>query len=287
MASRVQGNVAAIVVLYRPDESVPDNIVSYADQVTCVYAVDNSEAPDPDIRRRMQALPNVTLIANGANLGIATALNIGIRTAISHGYERLLTMDQDSTATTGMLRELSACMDSDPAIGLVSPVHQQVGGVPRVVEPGCRDVLTAMTSGNLLRAAAYERVGGFMEELFIDQVDNEFCLRLHRAGLKVMETGDAVLIHRVGDVRRHRFPYPAYSSNHSALRRYYIARNRLVVGEMYRQEHPEFRAFELSQMRKEVVKIVLYERHKYLKLKMVLRGIRDYRRGVLGEYPER
>jgi rhamnosyltransferase len=132
-----------------------------------------------------------------------------------------------------------------------------------------------------------QQVGGFMEELFIDQVDNELCLRLWREGYRVMEAGDADLLHRVGDVRKHRFPYPAYSVNHSALRRYYITRNRLWVGRMYRDDHPEHDRFERAQIRKDLVKIVLYEGEKTRKLAMMWRGWRDYRAGRLGEYPGR
>ncbi len=287
MPSREDHAIAAVVVLYRPDASVVENVSSYADQVSRVFAVDNSEQPEPGFGERLSAVGNVTYLVNGTNLGIAAALNVGVRTAAAAGYTRVLTMDQDSTATPGMVDVLAACMDADGSIGLVSPVHRQVGGSPRDVDPGCHDVLTAMTSGNLVRILAYETVGGFMDELFIDQVDNEFCLRLHRAGLRVVEAGDATLIHRVGEVRKHRFPYPAYSANHSALRRYYIARNRFAVGEMYRADYPEFRSFELAQLRKDVVKIVLYERQKCLKLRMIRRGVRDYRRGVTGPYPGR
>lgn len=279
--------IAAVVVLYRPDSRVLENLASLADQVARIYVVDNTEAPDVGLVQCLASCPMVAYHANHANLGIATALNLGVRAAMADGYVRLLTMDQDSTATSGMVAALGSCMDSDTRIGLVSPVHQQVGADPREVEPGSRDVLKAMTSGNLVRAEAYLRVGGFMEELFIDQVDNEFCLKLHRAGFRVVESGDAVLHHRVGEVRRHSFPWPCFTTNHSAVRRYYMTRNRLVVGAMYSDDHPEYRAFELRQLAREVVKILLYEKHKWLKIAMILRGFRDYRRGVLGPYPGR
>jgi rhamnosyltransferase len=275
---------AAVVVLYRPDRSVLENVMSYADQVGAVYAVDNSEQPDEGFVAELHKTPNLTYLAIGENLGIATALNRGVEAAVADGKKWLLTMDQDSTATAGMVDALWACARTDPEIGLVSPIHQQVGGARREAAPGCHDVLTAMTSGNLVRASIFPLVGGFMDELFIDQVDNEFCLRLHRHGLRVVETSEAELTHRVGDVRAHRFPYPAYSSNHSPLRRYYIARNRAVVGEMYADDYPEFGAFERRQMLKETVKVVLYEDDKLEKLRMIRRGLRDARAGRLGAY---
>jgi hypothetical protein len=54
---------------------------------------------------------------------------------------------------------------------------------------------------------------------------------------------------------------------------------------MYRDSFPEFRHFELRQVVKDVVKILLYESQKAEKLLMMAKGYRDYRRGRLGSYP--
>ena len=123
-----------------------------------------------------------------------------------------------------------------------------------------------------------------MDDLFIDQVDCEFCLRLGLKGYRVIEVGGAILHHRVGAVTHHRFPYPAFTSNHSPLRRYYIARNRFHVAAMYRAEYPEYGRFEMRQMAKETVKILLYESSRLAKLHMMWRGWRDYRAGRLGKF---
>jgi rhamnosyltransferase len=275
------------VVLYRPGLEVLENIKSYLTQVEVTYAVDNTDEPDPSFLSRLKSLPRVIHFANKRNLGVAAALNIGARRALADGYERLLTMDQDSVATPGMVQAMLACF-SGPGVGkvgLVSPFHAQVGGAVRVPSGRCAQVLTPMTSGSLLDLDAYEGVGPFMEELFIDQVDNEFCLRLRAAGYSVLEAGEATLHHRVGDVRFHRFPAPMYSTNHPPVRRYYITRNRFWVGRMYRDSFPEFRRFELRQVGKDVLKILLYEGQKGQKLLMMARGYRDYRRGRLGPYP--
>ena len=280
--------MAAVVVLFQPPATVLENVASYAGQVSAVFAIDNTPEPDAGFVAALREVPGLTYIANGANLGIATALNIGARAARDAGFAWVLTMDQDSTATPGMVGRLMACaLGASGRVGLVSPVHRQVGGVEREVSRDCHEVLTAMTSGNIVDVAALESVGWFMDDLFIDQVDNEICLRFWRQGFRVLEAGDADLVHRVGDVRKHRFPYPAYSSNHSAIRRYYIARNRLWVGRMYASDHPEFGRFERAQLRKDILKIVLYEREKGRKLAMIWRGWRDYRAGRLGAYSGR
>jgi rhamnosyltransferase len=277
-------DIAAVVVLYEPGADVLDNIESYRSQVGHVIAVDNTVEPTDFIRVAL-AERSIEHLPLGENTGIAAALNTGCRRALELGYTWALTMDQDSTASPGMVPSLLGCAATDSErTGLVSPVHHQVGGEPRTVDAGCHEVLTAMTSGNLVNLAALGSVGWFMDDLFIDQVDNELCLRFWRAGLQVLECGDAHLAHRVGDLRKHRFPYPAYSSNHSAIRRYYITRNRLWVGRMYADDYPQFGRFERRQQIKDVVKIVLYEREKASKLAMVLRGWRDYRAGTLGAF---
>jgi rhamnosyltransferase len=278
--------VAGVVVLYRPGSEMLANVGSYLDQVEVLYAVDNTEQPKPSFVSALERLPKVSYVANGGNLGVAAALNIGARRALAEGYEWLLTMDQDSTATPGMVDAMRACLAEPLAAnaGLIAPRQVQVGGKAREPRGRCVEVFTPMTSGSLVSLSAYSAVGPFLEELFIDQVDNEFCLRLHAAGFAVLEAGEATLLHRVGSVRRHRFPLPMYTTDHPPLRRYYMTRNRFYVGKMYRDRFPAFRRFELRQAVKDVVKVLLYEGEKWQKLHMMARGFLDYRRGRLGPY---
>jgi rhamnosyltransferase len=278
--------VAGVVVLYRPGPEVLENVGSYLDQVDALYAVDNTEQPEVSFVSTLSALPRVSYVSNGGNLGVAAALNVGARRALAEGYEWLLTMDQDSTATPGMVDRMLACSVEPLAAnaGLISPHQVQVGGAAREPRGCCAEVLTPMTSGSLVRLSAYSAVGPFMEGLFIDQVDDEFCLRLHTAGFKVLEAGDATLMHRVGHVRHHRFPLPLYTTDHPPVRRYYMTRNLLYVGRLYRERFPEYRRSSLKQIGKDLIKIVLYEGSKSAKLRMMVRGYRDYRQGRLGPY---
>jgi rhamnosyltransferase len=280
-------DIAAIVILYRPGAGVPSDIALVAAQVDHVFAMDNTEQPDPALANELSRFANLTYIALGDNLGVAAALNRGMERVRASGHSWALTMDQDSTPEPDMVERMLACLiaDEDPdTIGILSPSHHQVGGNPPEFTTGCVPALTAMMSGNLLRVSAWENAGPFMEELFIDRVDTEYCLRLATRGFRVMVAADAVLHHRVGDTRRRRFPYPAFPSNHSPLRRYYITRNRFAVSRLYASDFPDFGRFERRELIKETVKIVLYESSKVAKLRMTWRGYRDYRRGVTGRF---
>jgi len=281
------GDVAAVIVLYRPDAAVLVNAGVLAAQVDHVFAVDNTESPDAGFAARLGAIANLTYMPMGDNLGIATALNRGVESARDAGYAWALTMDQDSTPDPGMVASLRACAEACVhalPLGIVSPVQVEEGCDDPPRHAGCIDMLTAITSGDLLSIAAWEAVGGFDEGLFIDQVDHDICLRMHSRGYAVVECGEARLSHRLGDhVTRH-FPRTVHVSNHSALRRYYIARNRFEVVRRFGDEFPEFREREMRGLRNDLAKIVLYEDDKVAKLLMSWRGYRDFRRGVTGRY---
>ena len=106
MPTAGQQGVAAVVVLYRPSSDVVSNVSAFAGQVDRVFAVDNSEAPDAAVVESLRRISNLEYVPLGDNLGVATALNIGARHALGAGYEWLLTMDQDSAATPGMVSKM-------------------------------------------------------------------------------------------------------------------------------------------------------------------------------------
>lgn len=280
--------VAAVVVLYRPETDTAFNLSSYAAGFGRVWAIDNSEEPDARIVAAISGIPGVEYVPMHGNSGIGAALNAGVERARDAGFAWVLTLDQDSAPDTRMLYELSRCASScaeTREVGLVSPMLRLDNGPEEAGFDGCRDALTTITSGSLLSVSAWEQIGGFDEDLFIDQVDHDLCLRLHLHSLAVLECGSAWLVHRMGEMRKRRLLGPVYVSNHSALRRYYITRNRLAVSHRYRASFPQFRAREMSAMRHELLKVMLLEDHKAAKLAMSWRGYRDYRRGVTGPYP--
>lgn len=278
-------DIAAVTVLYRPDTEVLDNVRAVADQVDHVFVVDNTETPDPAFVEALVSLPKVTYVPLGDNMGIAAALNRGMEHIRDAGYPWAITMDQDSRPREGMVATLAHCADvaAESPIGLITPIHVQPTKPGRKPFIGYRAAVTAMTSGNLLSVEQWGLVGGFDEGLFIDQVDNDLCLRMHRAGAAVLRCGEALIDHNLGDMVKHAGIVTVYASNHSPIRRYYIARNRFVMLRRF-PDFPAFRTREKRKMLRELGKIVLYEDRKYEKLLMSWRGYLDYRRGTFGPY---
>jgi rhamnosyltransferase len=281
-------DIAAVVVLYRPDEDVVGNVAAYADQVDVVLAIDNSEVADPDVVGALRGIENLEYRWMGRNTGIATALNTGCRRAIELGYSWVLTMDQDSTAAPVFVDALAQVLngsDSD-SIAIVVPMWQQAGGLPVDVGSGLAELDYAMTSGNLLRLRTFDALGGFRDDFFIDQVDHEFCLRARRAGWRIVQKQDVLLLHRMGSLQEVHFPIRCYITDYSPLRRYYMVRNLLEMTREFGDEFPGFVARQRKWWRRDLSKIVLAEPHRVRKLTMMYRGWRDYRRGRFGPYEE-
>ena len=271
--------IAAVVVLYNPPADVFENISSYLFSVDKVYVVDNSERKDSLLLKKLKAYFKVLYIDNKKNKGIAHALNVGAEHAIKDGYDFLLTMDQDSKASEGMIDQMLNCLSQIEisTVGILSPFHTSPFR-SYAEKNGCIDKNVVMTSGNLLSLHAYKACGPFLESLFLDYVDNEYCLRLQRHGYKVTEVSEAILVHRLGNLTMHTlFGKNIYCYNYPPVRYYYRTRNVIALRD-------KLDVFWGTEILKDMAKIVLYEDKKIKKLQYVCFGIRDAIRGKMGKY---
>jgi rhamnosyltransferase len=281
--------IAGTVVLYRPAGDVIANIRSYLDDLEILYVIDNSETVNREIVVRIQQLDKVVYLHNGENLGIARALNCAAGKAIDAGYELLLTMDQDSCASSGMISAMLECLKDTEfsSIGIITPFHVMEFDDKRPGTEDCERIVSTMTSGNLLNLQVYQQVGPFRDDFFIDLVDVEYCLRLARHGYLVIQANRALLRHGLGDITRIRFMNRQLrSANHSALRRYYMTRNRFHVWRSYGDlaAAQETIAQDKACFRGEIRNILLMERDKLAKLAMMVRGYLDFRKNRFGRY---
>jgi rhamnosyltransferase len=278
--------IAATVVLYNPDSTVLDNIETFLNQVERLYVIDNSEKINKILIDNIQKLPIVKYICNNSNLGIAAALNIGAEEAIRDGYSHLLTMDQDSKATEGMVKKLYQIISSFPNIGIVAAEHVNLKVHTEPKDKITEEILFTMTSGNLLSLSAYKIAGQFMEKLFIDHVDHEFCLRLNKLGFKIIKTSEAIVYHKLGKaVNKKFFHFNFCPSNHPPIRLYYRTRNRFYVNRIYKKVFPNYLKIDRWNMFRELIEIFFYEKDLWNKTKMILLGYIHYKKNIMGKFP--
>lgn len=274
-------SLACTVVLFNPADSTFEVISSYLDQVDRIYVIDNSERYNLSLLARLKEIDKIVYVSNGGNIGIAAALNRAAQLAADDRFKFLLTMDQDTWLSEGFVSSLMA--------GIIKPEFENVGIIaPRYAKryekqkEQFQTMPWAMTSGNILRLSAYKKAGPFLEELFIDHVDHEYCLRLRQRGYRIIQANNVEIIHRPGKIIEiNFFGIRKLFSSHSPKRLYYFCRNGLYVARCYNALYPEFRHYFWRLILKEICKI-FFERDKVLRLRMIIKGYKDYTINRLG-----
>jgi rhamnosyltransferase len=283
-------DVCAIAVTYHPDAAFPMRIERILRQVGRLVIVDNgSSAAEIDMLRELSSNPLITLELNGRNLGIARALNIGIERIVALGCQWALLFDQDTLIDDGMVATLLTVHAAflEPArLAVVGAGFIDVNaGTPQVpvdiAADGWDEVESVITSGSLIPLSVHALVGPFREEFFIDYVDTEYCFRARAMGYRVIRTRKPIMSHSIGAITRHNvMGIKKWTFNHSAERRYYIARNNTVLLREYGDY--AFGLWALKGLGRSVrlcKRIVLYEDMKARKMLAVAQGWWD---GVWG-----
>lgn len=282
--------VACVVIWYNPQiDQVQSIISSYVNQVDKIYVIDNSdEIRTEDHKKILKRLKNCEYISLKKNEGIAKALNIGFHKAIDENFNYVLTLDQDSLCSEGMVGKLlnvAQKLNRDKIqYGIIAAQPDTPQRAPKIYN-GLSEKDSVIASGNLVSTEAFLKVGGFKEELFIDYVDCWFSLSIRKNGYKIIQVNDAILHHNLGNIKRKSLcGIKLYPTNHSSLRHYYIARNRIYTGIEFKSYFPKFIRWEKINYLKILIKLFCYEDEKRKKLRMILRGIKDARKGIWGKF---
>jgi rhamnosyltransferase len=280
-------SVAAVVVTHRPDPGVTDRLAAIVAQFAQVIVVDNHSGDEriAALREFAADRDNVLLLQNAENIGVAAALNQGCRLAAERGAAWIVTFDQDSLPAADLLGCLAAEWDRHPErarLGLVGVNFRTASGRTLLCEgTGLADARTVITSGSLLSLAAWRQAGPFREDFFIDEVDHEYALRLRRHGWLVKVTRRVLMEHDLGTPQR-RHAWQPRVSHHSALRRYYMVRNRLLLAREHLGVDPRFVFGQLVRSLRESATILLFEPEKKAKLRAMSQGLFDGLRGRAG-----
>jgi rhamnosyltransferase len=262
-------------------------VFAVAKQVAAVVIIDNGSA-DAELEPILKLVEDgiADLVRNPQNLGLATALNQGVKWGQERGLAWMATFDQDTLAEPYLVAEAEAIYDvrqtDDIAAigaGWVSRPEWDLG----CSDPGGIELACVITSGTLHSIAIWQALSGFREDFFVDYVDTEYCLRARQHGYKVIRACRVTMGHLIGNPKsRSIYIRSVTPSNHSAIRRYYITRNRMRVWRAYWRREPGYVAFDVKAAAKELVKLVLAEDDRAAKLRAIARGIRDSMRGVSG-----
>lgn len=246
MENKLGGGVietTAVIVTFHPEM---DNLLKLCStakktKLVNVVIVDNNSLSVEQIKLLNESY---TVVRLADNLGIAKAQNEGIKKAISNSSKYVVFFDQDSTINADffslMISDVKSLERDGVKLGTIGPVFKDIRygffydviklnpyGIRRKVSPKdinkITEVSLIISSGSLVPINTLEKVGNLDEDLFIDYVDTEWCLRAISKGYSIYVTPNVVMEHAIGDnfinVCGKKIPV------HSAFRRYYRIRN--------------------------------------------------------------
>jgi GT2 family glycosyltransferase len=207
-----------------------------------VLAVDNASTDDTPLMVH-QRFPHVNVIETSANLGYAAGNNLGLRHALDNGYDYALLLNNDTEVAQDFLHKLVETCESDQQIGVAGPkiyLHERPNviytaggainwhaGTTETIGIGVEDrgQFDTRQDVDFINGCAFMarceairqtglidvRFGMYFEEV-------EWCVRIARAGWRLVYAPASVVWHKIKLERHDQSPRVTY----------YMARNRLL-----------------------------------------------------------
>lgn len=293
----------SIIVIYNAVKSTLDETTnSLKKQGSKVILVVNDA-------KRYDTVHADKIIYNKKNLGIAEAQNIGIKLAVRGGATHVAIFDQDSEVPNNYLNLMNMALLSAKSqvanIGLITPriydvnmksfveprVYAQKQGKLFINMPNKLDqkvfakeeirlAAKPIASGSIVPIGTFYKVGLMDKKLFIDLVDTDFDLRILLAGMNIIQANNVVLKHKIGARKLVKFGrLNFWPTNHSAARRYTIARNTVW---MWKRYHKVAKGMTRETFRTLISTLVYiqFEDKTFEKSKAFLKGLIE---GVIGD----
>ena len=264
--------ILAGIVLYNPNtQRLQENIEAIIPQVDSIVIVDNGST-ESLYNNILETFDHITYIRNEKNMGIAYALNQICGYAYSHGCDWVLTLDQDSIATPGMVDVYRSI--ANDKIGILGCwIHDRGYQIDESwgIEHETFETDWVITSAAFTNVKAWKSCGGFDNGMFIEWVDWDICESMRKAGYKIMKTYKTKLIHELGHgtrlvmVRHHQMQV----MNHKPIRYYYSTRNRIYMARKYK--HIGLWK-QLKEIGFKLYTVERYERNKLQNLVAIIKG---------------
>ncbi len=268
--------ILAGIVLYNPDKKrLLENIEKVISQVDKIICINNNSNNTDEIESELKnAYPEIEIIHNNENKGIAYALNQILNYAYQHQYEWFLTLDQDSVVKEKLINTYQKYVN-EPKVAMFTCKIVDRNFESKKEEPfEIKDIEKCITSGTLNNTKILKKVGGYDNRMFIDSVDFDICTTLKENDYRIIRINYEGLLHEVGHASIRRFLWKKVEIyNHLPFRTYYIIRNGIYYTKKHRNSiNVRYSYFCII---KRCIYILLYQKQRGENLKAIIKGIKD------------
>jgi rhamnosyltransferase len=274
-------NTCAIIVSYNPTNDIFKNLVKHLEIFQKVIIIDNgtSQVIFEQLESFSKAYDQIELISLNKNYGIAYALNCGIKRGLKLKFTWIVSFDQDSFPSDRILEYYNKVIEDikdKSIIGLIGGSFSFSGTSLSHESITWNNSLSIITSGTLYNCEIFGTTGFFDEKLFIDSVDFEFNLRVRKNKFLTIKIDQPIINHTLGNpIERNILNITLKSTNHGYERRYYMARNHVIITKRYFFNFPGWILKKNYFFIKSLFQILIVEQDVKLKLHNILLGLKD------------
>lgn len=223
--------IGVVTVTYNSRAVISDfmeSLLQQSHREFLLYVVDNCSSDDTLAVVDRYSDPRVTIICNSTNLGVAEGNNIGIRAALHDGCSSVLLINNDTMFPRDVISTLHEGLhvhhcdmivpkilyfDEADKIWSAGGAFSRLRGRSKHLGFGAKDdqefdqpreVEYSPTCCMLVTKEVFERVGIMDPNYFVYFDDSDFCLRAHRAGIRLVYCPNTRVFHKVSSLIGHR-----------------------------------------------------------------------------------
>ncbi len=282
-------NIAACVILYNPKTEDLLNITSYLSKVNKLYVYDNSATKLED--SIIHENEKINYFWDGENQGISIRLNQASKKALSEGYDKLLTMDQDSSFLEENIDKYFRDIENFKNSENVANFGLEYGKIDIACDSDeiiFEEVDHLITSCSVINLNLFEKIGGFDENLFIDGVDIDYCYASMKNGYKNIQFKNNYFKHSLGEPVRRASIVSLYLIKknriiHSDIRVYYMYRNTLYLEKKYSSVFPEMTKKLVKDYIHHIKRCIRYSKNIIIAYKYIFKARRDFKNNRMGK----
>jgi GT2 family glycosyltransferase len=240
----VTPSVAAVVLNWNGHDRLLETLLALYESehpLNDVFLVDNGSI-DGSVEAVQKKFPRVKILPQTTNLGASEGRNVGIRRALASGVKYVFNIDNDIEVQPKTIGELIRIAEQRSDVGIVGTmmyfkndpsliqnvgaqiifrqnVHLPIGWLQRdrgqFIEPIEVDMVGS--GAMLTRKEVFEQAGYFDAGYLGCQLDDtDFCMKVHRAGWKIVCNPRAKIFHDF--YFNHRYSYRRkYLESHNAV----------------------------------------------------------------------
>ena len=186
-------------------------------QAACITVVVDNSSTDETSEIIKHEYPEVQLLIQSKNTGFGIGNNVGISHAIRSNAEFIFLLNQDAYVTAAAIGQLTHFLQEHPDYAVVSPLHCSPdltsvdpqtqrrylqGYAPQYLSDACLssikkhyDIQGINAAAWMVRASAFEAVGGFDPLFFMYGEDDDLITRFNHHGQKFALLPSSRIVH--------------------------------------------------------------------------------------------